>query len=176
MYELIFNFDLFTTLNFLSTRVFVSRPAEHFDGVYRVDEFEKVMESGLSEELDVLLLCVPGTPESEGLVSAERIALLSEKTFVINVGRGVVIDQDALINALNDGKIAGAALDVMYPEPLPAGHPLWTAKNCIITPHSSGDMSLEYTVDVTADIFCDNLRRYVKGEKLTHLVDIKAGY
>ena len=152
------------------------KPRECFDEVHRIDEFERVMGEGLAEELDVLLLCVPGTAESKGLLNAERIGLLSEKTFVINVGRGVVIDQDALIDALNAGSIAGAALDVVYPEPLPADHPLWEAKNCIITPHTSGDMALEYTVDITVDIFCGNLRRYVTGEKLTHLVDVKAGY
>lgn len=149
---------------------------EFFDEVFRIDDFDEVMGSGLSGELDVLLLCVPGTAESAGLLNSDRIACLSEKTFVINVGRGMVIDQDALIDALNEGKIAGAALDVVYPEPLPADHPLWDAKNCIITPHTSGDMALEYTVDITVDIFCDNLRRYVSGKELTHLVDIKAGY
>lgn len=152
------------------------RPREHFDRVCRIDEFDAVMKGGLAEELDVLLLCIPGTPESEGLLSAERIGLLSDRTFVINVGRGAVIDQDALVDALNEGRIAGAALDVVYPEPLPEDHPLWTAKNCIITPHSSGDMALAYTVDVTTDIFCENLRRYVSGDKLTHLVDTDAGY
>lgn len=149
---------------------------DEFDEVFGMDRFDEVMRGGLSEETDVLLLCVPGTAESEGLLSAERIALLSEKTFIINVGRGVVIDQDALIEALNAEKIAGAALDVVYPEPLPPDHPLWEAKNCIITPHTSGDMALEYTVDITVDIFCENLRRYVSGRELTHLVDIKAGY
>ena len=152
------------------------RQREPFDEVYRIDDFDRVMGSGLADEIDVLLLCVPGTSETEGLLSADRIALLSEKTFVINVGRGVVIDQDALIDALNEGRIAGAALDVVYPEPLPADHPLWNAKNCIITPHSSGDMALKYTVDITVDIFCENIRRYVSGKELTHLVDIKAGY
>ena len=149
---------------------------DFFDEVRRIDEFDEVMKGGLSEKADVLLLCVPGTPESKGLLSAERIALLSEKTFVINVGRGAVIDQDALMDALNEGRIAGAALDVVYPEPLPADHPLWNARNCIITPHTSGDMALEYTVDITADIFCGNLKRYAKGEKLANLVDNKAGY
>ena len=152
------------------------KPCEPFDEVYRIDDFEKTMCDGLSEQLDVLLVCVPGTPDSEGLLSADRIALLSRKTFVINVGRGTVIDQDALLEALNAEKIAGAALDVVYPEPLPADHPLCTAKNCIVTPHISGDMSLPKTVDITVDIFCDNLRRYAKGEELTHMVDIKAGY
>ena len=102
--------------------------------------------------------------------------MLSDKTFVINVGRGMVIDQDALIDALNEGVIAGAAIDVVYPEPLPKDSRLWTAKNLILTPHISGDMGLPYTVDQTVEIFCDNLRRYSKGEELTHIVDIKTGY
>ena len=153
------------------------RPQAHFDEVYRMDEYDAVMAGcPADEQPDVLVLCVPGTSDSEGLLSAERIALLPEKAFVINVGRGTVIDQDALIDALNGGRIAGAALDVMYPEPLPADHPLWTARNCIITPHISGDMGLPETVDITVDIFCDNLKRYAEGRELTHLVDIDAGY
>ena len=149
------------------------RPAEGFDEVFRMDEFEKVMGA---QNFDVLLLCVPGTPESKGLLNRERLAMLSDRTFVINVGRGTVIDQDALVDALNEGVIAGAALDVVYPEPLPEDSPLWTAKNLILTPHISGDMGLPYTVDITVDIFCDNLRRYARGESLTHVVDTAAGY
>lgn len=149
------------------------RPRDEFDETFRMDEYEEVMGR---EDFDVLLLCVPGTPESEGLLNRERIAMLSEKTFVINVGRGKVIDQDALIDALNEDRIAGAALDVVYPEPLPEDSPLWTAKNLILTPHISGDMGLPYTVDRTVEIFCDNLRRYARGEELTHVVDVKTGY
>lgn len=149
------------------------RPAEGFDEVRKISDYEKVMSR---ENFDVLLLCVPGTSESKGLLNKERLALLSDKTFVINVGRGTVIDQDALINALNNEVIAGAALDVVYPEPLPDDHSLWTAKNLVLTPHISGDMGLPYTVDLTVEIFCDNLRRYVRGEELTHIVDVNAGY
>ena len=154
---------------------------EPFDAVYRIDQFEMVMSGKADDDIsgrdiDVLLLCVPGTPESKGLLSRERLALLSDRTFVINVGRGMVIDQDALIDALNEGLIAGAALDVVYPEPLPPDHPLWDAKNCFITPHTSGDMTLEYTVDQTVEIFCDNLRRFARGKELTHVVDVSAGY
>lgn len=149
------------------------RPAEGFDDVYRIDDYEKIMDG---RSFDVLLLCVPGTPESEGLLNRERLAMLSDKTFVINVGRGAVVDQEALIDALNDDVIAGAALDVVYPEPLPEDHPLWTAKNLILTPHISGDMGLPHTVDLTVGIFCDNLRRYARGEELTHAVDVSAGY
>ena len=150
---------------------------EFFDAVFKVDDFESVV-SGRAEEkkIDVLVICVPGTPETEGLLGAERIALLPEKTFVINVGRGTVVDQEALIEALNEGRLAGAALDVMYPEPLPEDHPLWTARNCIITPHISGDMGLPETVDITVDIFCENLRRYAEGRELNNLIDVNAGY
>ena len=149
---------------------------DYFDAVYKIEDFDSVIAGADEAPADVLVLCVPGTPDTEGLLSAERIALLPQKAFVINVGRGTVIDQDALIEALNSGRIAGAALDVMYPEPLPADHPLWEARNCIITPHVSGDMGLPKTVDITVDIFCDNLKRYASGGKLTHLVDINAGY
>ncbi len=150
---------------------------DFFDEVFRMDEFESVLSSRAEDDqIDVLVLCVPGTSESDGLLSAEHIALLPEKTFVINVGRGTVVDQEALIEALNEGRIAGAALDVMYPEPLPSDHPLWTARNCIITPHISGDMGLPETIDITVDIFCENLRRYAEGRELTNLIDINAGY
>ena len=88
----------------------------------------------------------------------------------------MLVDQDALTDALNNEEIAGAALDVMMPEPLPEDHPLWDAKNCIITPHVSGNMSLQYTVDKTVEIFCENLKRYAAGEELTNLPDIKRGY
>ena len=84
--------------------------------------------------------------------------------------------QDALLEALNEGRIAGAALDVMYPEPLPADHPLWTARNCIITPHISGDMGLQYTVDKTVELFCENFRRYISGKELLHRVNVTDGY
>ena len=149
------------------------RQAEGFDEVFRLNDYEKIMGG---QRFDVLLLCVPGTPESKGLLNRERLAMLSDRTLVINVGRGTVIDQDALIDALNNGVIAGAALDVVYPEPLPEDSPLWTAKNLILTPHISGDMGLPHTVDLTVDIFRDNLRRYVRGEELTHIVDVNAGY
>ena len=144
-----------------------------FDAVYSLADFDSVIGT---LDVDVLVLCIPGTPESKGLLSAERIAVLPQKTFVVNVGRGSVIDQDALLTALNERKIAGAALDVVYPEPLPADHPLWSAPGVIITPHISGDMSLPYTVDKTVEFFCENLRLFVRGEELINKVDIKAGY
>ena len=153
------------------------RSADGFDEVYGIGEFDRLFsDPDFSETVDVLLLCIPGTDESRGLLSRERMAMLSDRTFIINVGRGIVIDQDALLEALREGRIAGAALDVVYPEPLPEDHPLWDAPNCIITPHISGDMGLQYTVDVTVDHFCGDLERYSRGEALQHRADVKRGY
>ena len=74
------------------------------------------------------------------------------------------------------GKLGGAALDVMMPEPLPVDHPLWTTKNVIITPHVSGNMSLEYTCDAAVELFCEDLRRYAAGLPMENIVDRKLGY
>ncbi len=127
-------------------------------------------------DTDILICCVPDTPETRGLIGAEQLALLPETAYLVNVGRGSLIDQPALIDALNTGKIAGAALDVMTPEPLPKDDPLWDAKNCILTPHVSGNMTLGYTTYRCIELFCDNLKRYAAGEKMHNVVDRTRGY
>lgn len=159
--------------------------AAHVCGVRRTHKdgdpaFDQVMTlSQLSEavkDVDVVALCVPATQETNGLLSKEIIDGLSPKTFVVNVGRGSAIDQPALVHALNEGRIAGAALDVMTPEPLPVDDPLYDAKNVILTPHISGNMSLGRTCDLNVDMFCRNLQRYLEGEPLHHLVNRSIGY
>lgn len=142
--------------------------------------FDKVLPvSGLDSVLptaDLLILALPSTPETVGILSRERIALLPASACVINIGRGSAIDQDALVEALQARRLSGAALDVMIPEPLPAGHPLWTCPNTIITPHISGNMSLGLTCQLAVDMFCQDLARYAAGEPLAHLVDRTRGY
>ncbi len=147
------------------------RKPEAFDEVYKMDDFASKV-----KDVDVVVMCVPGTPETNCLMSAERIAALPETAFFVNVGRGMAVDQDALIAALNEGRIAGAALDVVVPEPVPHDSPLWTTKNLILTPHTSGDYGLQYTKDKTAAYFIENLRRYAEGEELFNVVDPKIGY
>ncbi|MBE6918779.1 MAG: D-2-hydroxyacid dehydrogenase [Ruminococcaceae bacterium] len=142
-----------------------------FDAMYGMDELEAIL-----PETDILVMALPGTAETAGTLSRERIALLPAHAIVVNVGRGSAIDQDALIDALNSGRLAGAALDVMVPEPLPADHPLWTAKNILITPHISGNMSLGITRDLDVDLFCRDLANYAAGRPLQQLVDRKLGY
>ena len=126
--------------------------------------------------IDVLVLCVPATPETEPLLTREIIDSLDPHVMIVNVGRGTAIDQEALIDALNEGRLAGAALDVTVPEPLPPDHPLWTAKNVLITPHVSGQMSAPITRDLNVNTFCLNLKAYCEGRPLIHVVDRHVGY
>lgn len=123
-----------------------------------------------------LIMALPGTPETAHILNRARIALLPPGAYVVNVGRGSAIEQEALAEALNAGRLGGAALDVMEPEPLPEGHPLWTARNIILTPHVSGNMTLGYTCDRNVELFCEDLRNYAAGRPLNGLVDRSLGY
>ena len=147
------------------------RAAEGFDEVLPISDLDKVLPS-----TEVLIMALPGTAETTHILNAERIALLPKNALVINVGRGSAIDQEPLMEALNTGKIAGAALDVMTPEPLPQDHPMWETKNLIITPHISGNMTLGYTRDINVEMFCEDLANYAAGRPLNGFVDRKLGY
>lgn len=146
-------------------------PDPVYDRVMPMAELDRVL-----PETDILVMSLPSTPETVGILSRERLALLPESAILVNVGRGSAIDQDALMDELNAGRLAGAALDVMTPEPLPADHPLWTTKNLLITPHVAGNMTLGYTCSKTVSMFCDDLENYAEGRPLKHLVDLKRGY
>ena len=147
------------------------RPHPAFDRVYPISRLEEVL-----PKTEFLILALPGTPETYHILNRERIALLPESAYVVNVGRGTALDQRALADALNAGKLAGAALDVMEPEPLPPEDPLWETKHLILTPHVSGNMTLAHTRDRVVELFCENLRRYAAGEPLESLVDRTRGY
>ena len=146
----------------------------------RQDLYDEVLPiSRLDEVLPrtkILLMALPGTAETAGILSRERIALLPADAIVINVGRGPAVDQVALAEALNAGRISGAALDVMVPEPLPKDDPLWDAKNLILTPHVSGNRTLGYTCDRNVELFCADLANYAAGRPRQGLVDRKRGY
>lgn len=149
-------------------------------GQSREPAFDRVVPlsglDGVLPEADAVILSLPDTPETVGVLSRARIALLPPSAYVVNVGRGSAIDQDALIEALRAGRLAGAALDVMTPEPLPVGHPLWDCPNTILTPHVSGNMSLGLTCDLAVGLFCRNLERYAAGQPLENLIDRAKGY
>ena len=136
---------------------------------------------GLTEDLaafaadaDVVVNCLPMTPETADIFDAELFAVMKATAFFVNVGRGGTVDTDALVAALTNGEIAGAGLDVTDPEPLPSGHPLWKAPNLIITPHYAAwsDIGRERRWL----LFRENLRRFVAGEPLLSVVDPERGY
>ena len=147
------------------------RPHPAFDEVYPISALDEVL-----PRTRILVMALPGTPETVHILDRRRIALLPADACVINVGRGTAVDQAALAEALNAGKLAGAALDVMVPEPLPKDDPLWDAKNLIITPHVSGNMTLGYTCDRNVELFCEDLKNYAAGRPLAGLVDRRRGY
>ena len=123
---------------------------------------------------DALAVCAPLTPETRGLVSAEALAALAPGAFVVDVSRGGLVDEAALIDALDAGALGGLARDVFEDEPLPADSPFWDAPNTIVTPHLAG-----YAEDYLAhavDVLLDNVDRLERGAPLTHLVDRRAGY
>ncbi|KKP05740.1 D-isomer specific 2-hydroxyacid dehydrogenase [Trichoderma harzianum] len=129
----------------------------------------------LSSGLDLLVITIPLTRNTRGLISRNELTLLAkQKTFVSNVGRGEIIKTDDLIDALEDGVIRGAALDVTDPEPLPDGHRLWSTKNLFISPHVSGDSSA-YAQRVY-EVFKYNLVRLSEGRELTNKVNRNEGY
>ncbi|MBQ0037657.1 MAG: D-2-hydroxyacid dehydrogenase [Clostridiales bacterium] len=148
------------------------KPADPaFDEIYTFEHLDELLPSA-----EVLIMAMPSTPDTIGILSRERIALLPKDALVINVGRGTAVDQDALIEALEEERIAGAALDVMVPEPPEKDHPLWHTKNLLLTPHTSGNMSLGLTCDLIVEEFCADLRSYAAGLPLKHLVDRSRGY
>ena len=142
-----------------------------YDAMYTFAELDSVL-----PKTEILVMALPGTPETHHILSRERIALLPEGAYVVNVGRGSAIDQEALMEALNGGHLAGAALDVMVPEPLPKDHPLWDTKNLLLTPHISGNMSLGITCDRDVALFCEDLKNFASGKKLERFVDRSLGY
>jgi glyoxylate/hydroxypyruvate reductase A len=124
---------------------------------------------------DILLLACPLTPETRQMLNAARIALLPPGAGIINIGRGGLIEEPALLAALNAGHLGGAILDVMAQEPLPQDSPAWDTKNLLITPHMSSDDPATYNADTLA-IFARNLAALAAGEPLPSLVAFEKGY
>lgn len=126
-------------------------------------------------EFDWVILAVPATPETEGLIGAAEIAAMKSTAVLVNVARGSVVDQPALVAALQDRRIGGAFLDVCTPEPLPPGDVLWTLPNAHVTMHLSGRAQDKMFARAVAR-FLDNAARYTRGEPLSPQVDLSLGY
>jgi phosphoglycerate dehydrogenase-like enzyme len=123
---------------------------------------------------DVTVLAAPGSDENESLFDAGMLAAMKPGSIFVNVARGTLVDEPALIDALERGHLGAAAIDVARAEPLPPDDPLWAAPNLLISPHSSA--SVERYAERAFDLFCDNLERYVAGKPLRNVVDLTSGY
>lgn len=126
-------------------------------------------------EADYVVLTLPGTPETRHLLDTKALAAIKPGAYFVNIGRGAVVDEAALVEALRSGRLSGAALDVFEEEPLPKESPLWEMKNVILSPHST-DVVPEIINTLQTDLFHDNLRRYLAGEPLVNELDKKLLY
>lgn len=138
--------------------------------VVTLDELDAVL-----DDTEFLVLAPPLTDITRGLLDRRRIASLPQGAGVVNIGRGALLDQDALCDALESGHLSGAILDVFVPEPVPPGHRLWTTPNLMITPHVSADDPATY-IPLSLDIFFRNLRAFRDGEPLPNRFDLVRGY
>lgn len=125
-------------------------------------------------QTDAVVLCCPLTPQTEGFLDETRIRLLPRGAIIVNIARGPIVTEPALISALADGHLGGACLDVATVEPLPAQSPLWTMRNVIISPHSASTVDCENSL--ITDLFCENLRRYLDGQALINPYSAAKGY
>ena len=150
-------------LGLASTR----REIQGFESVYAPDDLAAFL-----SPLDVLVICLPLTENTRGLIGVEQLALLRKSAILVNIARGAVVDEAALINALQHRRLRAAILDVFEQEPLPTTHPLWSLDNVTITSHHAG---LNIPDDII-DFFLENLDRFQSGNRLNGLVDEARGY
>lgn len=131
---------------------------------------------GIIGRADIVAMVLPGSKATEYLMDEEMLHRMKKGSLLINNGRGNAVDLQALCKALNEGHLAGAALDVTQPEPLPADDPLWDCENVLITPHVAGNFWLPRTFRNVVDIAVENLRRFSHGEELHNCVNRQKGY
>lgn len=148
-----------------TTKRTVTGPVEGFDQVYPMEKLDELL-----PQADVVALVVPHSPATVRLMDETRIGRMKDDAILISSGRGSVLDQDALVRAMGNGKLWGAALDVTDPEPLPEDSPLWDIPNLLLTPHVAGGIRLEITRRTCIQMAQENLRRYLAGEPLNNRV------
>ena len=134
-----------------------------------MDRFDELL-----SQSDVVAICAPLTPETERMFDHAAFSRMQSHALLINVTRGRIVDEADLLEALENGQIGGAGLDVTPVEPLPKDHPLWQMRNVIITPHTAGASPLRIQRHV--DLSCENLRRLLAGEPLACVIDKNKGY
>ncbi len=147
-----------------------SKP-DYIDELVLQEDLDKVL-----PRADIVAMALPNTAETKGLFNRERIYSMKDGATLINVGRGNAVDTEALCDALEDGKLYAASLDVTDPEPLPSDHRMWKIENALITPHISGFFHLRKTYENIVDIFIENLTRFLDGKELENIIDMNSGY
>ena len=140
-----------------------------FECIYACESMGKAL-----PKADFVVVAAPLTSQTRGLFSSEQFRLMKPTARLVNVGRGAIVDEEALTAALRANEIAGAALDVFEAEPLPEKSPLWSMPNVIVSPHMSGDFYAY--ADALAEVFLENYRRYRAGERLLNLIDKRLGF
>jgi len=145
----------------------------HFDEMLTLEQAESALPNA-----DIVICAMPNTPLTRGYFDRRRIAMMKPGAIFVNVGRGNIVDHYALAEALSNGKLFGAALDVTEPEPLPADHPLWKCPNLLLTPHVSGQtfMGLRDKEEFFFALCRRNLENYRDGKTLENMVDLSTGY
>lgn len=144
---------------------------DYVDELHLTGELDEIL-----PKADIVAVTLPGTPATRNLLDRERISKMKPGAVVLNVGRGYIIDTEALCDGLESGRLGGAGLDVTEPEPLPAGHRLWQIPTAVVTPHVSGGYHLPETHQRIVNIFAENLRRFLDGKPLINVVDPGTGY
>ena len=144
---------------------------DYIDALYTTEDLDLAI-----KDADVVILCLPGIPATNNIYNRDRIFGMKKGSYILNVARSTVWDQDAVIEALEQGHLAGVHTDVAHPEPLPADSPLWYAPNIIVTPHSAGGLVSEKNIDRCVEIFLNNLEAYCEGKPLKNVVDRKNKY
>jgi phosphoglycerate dehydrogenase-like enzyme len=143
----------------------------YVDELYTTEKLDELL-----PRADIITFILPDTKDTYHLVDERRLNLMKNEAILINAGRGSLIDQDALCNVLDSGKLLAVGLDVTNPEPLPAEHRLWRIKNVVITPHVSGDYHLKETHERLIQLAAKNLHAFFNDKELTSLVDHSTGY
>ena len=139
--------------------------------VHTMDELDTLL-----PQADVVAMCLPDTPDTRGVMTRERIYAMKKGSVLLNVGRGNALDTMALADAVREGHLFGAAIDVVDTEPLPPEHPIWDVENIIITPHTAGHSFSPYIINRTGEIFIKNLCAFIEGQPLFTPVDRLTGY
>jgi phosphoglycerate dehydrogenase-like enzyme len=153
----------------LAIRENPAKGADGADAVYSPAQLDDVL-----PQADYVLLCTPVTPATTSIINAARLSKMKPDAYLINVGRGPLVDEAALLEALQDRRIAGAALDVFNEEPLPAASPFWSLDNLLITPHTAA--VTERLWDRHYKLIAENMKRFLAGERLLNEVDKSRGY